>query len=154
MRLPASRDRSPGLVATARACLAVALLAVGGCGRREPPGVEELAEAMRAHGCAYAGGETAALPQVGGVGLRLTGEGLEVELYRIPDGKEFRLAVTAAAMASAGSTAVAAGAEAREAGRRPIGSIAREPFLVIVRREPEPGHVARALDQALDPNSE
>ncbi len=117
---------------------AALLLALGpGCHRRKPAiSVDELAALLRAHGVAYEVAETAALPRVQADGLRLTGKGLEVELYRFDDAKDLDLAARAARMAQSASAGT-------------IQAIVRAPFLVVVRAEPKPGQVAAALAQAL-----
>jgi hypothetical protein len=132
----ARRTTSFGLLA------ALALLAALGpvaCKEKAPPvpTVDELAAALRAHGVAYTVAETDALPRVQGSGLRLTGKGLEVEVYRIDNPKQLDIAATAARMASkAGSSS-------------PLQAIVHAPFLLIVRREPVAGQVASALAEAL-----
>jgi hypothetical protein len=120
------------------ALVLLSALGSAGCKQKAPalPSVDELAASLRAHGVAYTVAETAALPRVRAQGLRLTGEGLEVDLYRFDDDKELKLAATAAQMARAASA-------------RPMQAIVRGPFLAIVRSEPTAGQVAAALAQAL-----
>jgi hypothetical protein len=112
-------------------------LAAAGCRWREAMSVEELADALRERGVAYELSETAALPRVEGRGLRLRGEGLDVELHRIENTKHLELAVAAAKLASAGAQLEGQG--------RSLSHYARGPFLVIIREEPSDGQVAAAL---------
>ena len=119
------------------ACIGVCVLAMCGCGPGGPVTAEELAAALKEQGVAYDVSETAALPRIRTDGLRLKGEGLEVEIYRIEDEKEMKLAVAAATMAVLGQSQTAAGVSLRP--------YVRKPFLVIVRREPQDGQVKAAL---------
>ena len=124
------------------AVLAGFLLLAAGC--RQPVHVltvQEMAAALRAHGVAFTVEETAALPRVQAQGLRLAGKGLEVNVYRIDDAGQMKVASTAAQMAQAAS--------AQTAGVKPLTATVRGPFLVIVRSEPAAGQVAAALDQVL-----
>ena len=127
--------RNPLLV-----CIAVCVLALAGCGPGGPQTAQELAAALKEHGVAYDVSETAALPRIRADGLRLRGEGLEVEIYCIEDEGELELASTAAMMAVAGQSQTAQGVRLRP--------YVKKPFLVIVRREPQPDQVRSALDQA------
>ncbi len=119
------------------ALLALIVLGACGCGPRAARTPEELAEALRREGVAYEVAETAALPKVDARGLRLRGERLSVELYRIDDEEHRKLAGAAAALAARGQ---------EQAGEpRPLRPVVRGPFLVIVREEPTPGQVEAAL---------
>ncbi|KPK65844.1 MAG: hypothetical protein AMK73_01755 [Planctomycetes bacterium SM23_32] len=111
--------------------------AAAGCRGREGMSVEELAAALRQRGVAYEVSETAALPKVQGRGLRLRGEGLDVELYRIEKEEHLEMAVAAAKLAATGAQLEGTG--------RPLTYHVHGPFLVIVRREPADGQVAGAL---------
>lgn len=125
---------------TAVACLALCVLAVSGCGRSPAAmSVEELAAALQEHGIAYDVSETAALPRVRGEGLRLVGEDLLVEIYRIEDEEHLRLAIQAARLAAA--------VQRQIADARPLKYHVNEPFLIIVRQEPVEGQVEAALSR-------
>ena len=76
-----------------------------------------------------------------GLGLRLTGPGLDVELYRIDDEADRKRALIAAALTASAQ---------RAAGRADaLAAYAYAPFLVLVRAEPAEGHVRRAVEAAL-----
>ena len=132
-----------GLAAALAALAALCAFGPTVC-RREPPArarvtVDQLAAALRAHGVAYTVAETAALPRVQAQGLRLTGKGLDVELYRIDDEEQLALAARAAQMAQA----------TRADTDAPLQAVVNGPFLMVVRSEPTPGRTAAALAQAL-----
>jgi hypothetical protein len=104
--------------------------------------VGELAVALRERGLRYTVSETAALPGVEGDGLRLTGEGLSVELFRIEDDKQLQLAARAATLAAE---------RQRERTRsQPLRRHVRGPFLIITRQEPTEGQVVSALGAILE----
>jgi hypothetical protein len=103
--------------------------------------VGELAAALREQGVRYTVSETAALPGVAGDGLRLTGEGLSLEVFRIEDRGQLRLAARAATLAAQ---------KQREQGRsQPLRRHVSAPFLIISRQEPTEGQVASALGSVL-----
>ena len=120
--------------------VAAGLLAVAGCGPKGPADVRELAAALRAQGVDYHVTETAALANVRTDGLRLMGEGLKVDVYRIDDEADLKLAAAVAAMA--------ARAQVEKGEVRPLKPYVVEPYLVIVREEPVEGQVQAALEAA------
>ena len=124
-----------------RVALAVTVLAaVGGCRARGPDSPEALAEALSAAGLSWEVSETAVLGSIAADGLRLRGPELAVELYLVRGRREQKLA---------GQAALIAAAAAREADQPAPQVLIREPFIVVVRVEPEPGAVRRALERAL-----
>jgi len=123
----------------ALACLAVCLMAACGCGHGEPETIDELAAALQAEGVAYDVAETAALPRIKSDGLRLTGPGLKVEVFRIERERDMKLAVTAVTM-------VAVLGE-RDVGAPKVKPYVRRPFVIVVRNEPEEGLVKGALSR-------
>ena len=118
--------------------VAAGLLAVAGCGPKGPADVHELAAALRAQGVDYHVTETAALANLRTEGLRLMGEGLTVDVYRIEDEADLKLAAAVAAMA--------ARAQVAKGEVRPLKPYVVEPYLVIVREEPVEGQVQAALE--------
>jgi hypothetical protein len=129
-------------------CAALCLLSAYGCGQGEAPNVAELAAALRAHGVSYGVSETATLSGIRAEGLRLTGWRLAVEVYRIADRGQMRLA-TAAAEHAASEAKAGTDGQKTDARAQRLKYYVREPFLVIVRSEPEEGQVAAALGQVL-----
>lgn len=121
--------------------LVAMLLLWAGCGRGPARTPEELAAALRREGIAYEVAETAALPRIDAPGLRLRGDGISIEIYRIENEKHRKLAASAAALAAGGQGAVE--------GEQPLRPLLRGPFLVIVREEPAPGQVQSALARVL-----
>ena len=80
-------------------------------------------------------------------GVRLSGNGLHVELLRVEDERTFKLASGAGALL--GLLAETVGEDFPE----PPQVIARKPFIVVVRKEPEPGAIGRVLDEVLPAES-
>jgi hypothetical protein len=124
------------------ALLAVLALALGGCGREEPrPDVQKIADALRREGVAYEVSETAALASIRAEGLRLTGPGLEVEVYAIDDEDDVERALTATARMAA---------QQREAGvALPAKGYACGAVFALVRKEPVEGRVGDALERIM-----
>ena len=125
------------------AALAVlALAAMGGCARQDAAAdVHKVAAALRRQGVAYEVSETAALGSIGAEGLRLTGPGLDVELYVIENEDDLGVALTAAARLAA---------EQRSAGAAtPVQAYARDDLFVLVREEPVEGGVREALERTV-----
>jgi hypothetical protein len=123
-------------------CVACALMV--GCKRSEPEPppepepaqttLEQMVAALEEEGLAYEVSETAFLATIQAQGLRLTGPDLHVEVYRVEG--EQSLALAAAASARAAS----------DSGRRTgVQMHLDEPFFIVVRREPTPGHVVGIL---------
>ena len=113
-----------------------------GCGREPFETVYDLAAALEEQGVAPTVTETAALPRVQAGGMRLLGPDLDVELYRIEDERERKLAVTAAVLV--------AGTQKRMPGVEPLRPYLREPFLILVRSEPQAGAVEAALRRVFE----
>jgi hypothetical protein len=123
----------------AAAMAIVMLAAAGGCGRRAPTDVQEVAAALRREGVAYDVSETAALGSISAGGLRLTGPGLDVELYVIGDKKDIQRILAAARLMAA---------DQRSAGVAvPAKAYARGDLFVLVRAEPVEGGVGEALER-------
>jgi len=127
------------------AVLVAGLLVVGGdgCGRTEEAttDVSDAAAALRREGLAYDVSETAVLGTIGAEGLRLTGPGLEVELYVLNERDHRDLALTAVARLAAGQ---------RSRGEPfPAQGFAAGDLFVLVRKEPVEGRVRRALERVL-----
>jgi hypothetical protein len=128
-------------------CLAALLLIAAGCRREKAKTVEDVAGALRANGVPYDVSETAALTGIRGQGLRLTGRGLAVEIYRVEDQGQMQLASSAAEIASVREPNPIAGTR----GPSPSAPTCyvKPPFLIVVRREPTDGEVAAALARVL-----
>ena len=120
---------------------AVCVPAAAGCGPKGVAAVQELAAALRRQGVAYEVSETAALGTIRAEGLRLSGPGLEVELYLVEDEGDMKRALTAAAVVAAGQRSTGTS--------EPVQAYAQEDFFVLVRREPVRGQVRSALERAL-----
>ncbi len=117
---------------------ALSVLAAAGCGPKGPADARELAAALKGHGVAYTVTETAALSNLRTDGLRLTGDGLVVDVYRIESEEDLKLAAAVALLAGR--------AQAERGDATPLASHVKGPFLVIVREEPVTGMVAAALE--------
>jgi hypothetical protein len=76
-------------------------------------------------------------------GLRVSGADLWVELIRIDDPKVFDIAKSASAL-----LVIAEASAGRELPGKPE-IHTRQPFLVVVRQEPTPGHVSAILNAVL-----
>lgn len=120
---------------------AVCVPAAAGCGPKGAADVQDLAVALRRQGVAYEVSETAALGAIRAEGLRLSGPGLEVELYLVEDEGDMKRALTAAAVVAAGRRATGTS--------EPVQAYAQGDFFVLVRREPVRGQIRRALQSAL-----
>jgi hypothetical protein len=82
-------------------------------------------------------------------GVRITGNGLHVELLRVEDDRTFKVVSGASAFLETLSKSV------EELPLHPPEVITRDPFVVVIRMEPEPGQVRRVLDRLLpEPASE
>jgi len=76
-------------------------------------------------------------------GVRITGNGLHVELLRVEDDRTFQIVTGASAFLEKISQSV------EDLPLDPPEVIARDPFVVVIRMEPEPGQLRRVLDRLL-----
>lgn len=130
------------------AILGVMGLAIAGCGgTKSYSTVDGLLGALEAVGLRFE--ERGTVPMPDGKhfrfdeGVRVSGPGLWVEIIRIDDPKVFEIAEGGAAF-----LALAEASSGREFPGKPE-VYARQPFLVVVREEPEAGHVAGLLERVL-----
>jgi hypothetical protein len=122
------------LVAAALAC---------GCGEKKPGMTpEELVSVLRTAGIRYDVCESTALASISAPGLRMRGDSLDVEIYQVVDEEDLARAEQIARQAAA--------ALASSAGRTTMRSYVHDDLLIIVRQEPEPGMVGRALPAPRD----
>jgi len=127
---------------------AILVLLFGGCTRAERiETAGDLAKALQREGLAYATQEPASLPDMkyGRIdeGVTLAASGLSVDIIRIEDKRTYK------AFLGMGALLVAA---ERKTGERLPGRpdiYSRRPFIVVVREEPNPGDVKRALNAVL-----
>ena len=80
-------------------------------------------------------------------GVRVTGNGLRVEILRVEDERTFKL------VSSLGSLLKALNERFDDAPVNPPDVIARHPFVVVVRQESEPGEVRRIVERLLPQES-
>lgn len=109
--------------------------------------VDDLAKALKNKGVSY---DSATPLDVSGIafaqieeGVRITGNGLHVELLRVEDDRTFKVVSGASALLKFLDESLG------DAPVNPPDVIARDPFVVIIQAEPEPGQVRRVLEQLL-----
>jgi hypothetical protein len=119
-----------------------------GCERvAKPQTAAELAAALQRQGISVANQAPAALPKMryGRIeeGVTLTGDNLSVDIIRIEDERTYK--------AFLGMGTLLAVAEQKTGERLPQRPeiYSQKPFVIVVRQEPTPGQVKRALDAVL-----
>lgn len=143
----AAKRRTGQSSARAFALVALSLLAAACNTAPRIDTVDDLATALKDHGIAFDTTEPIDFSNLRFArideGVTLTGENLHVELLRIEDERTFNLASGASAFLAFLAD------NAGENFPRPPEVIARQPFVAIVRNEPEPGAIKRVLDELL-----
>lgn len=132
----------------ARHIALLGLILVTACNTLAPiETVEDLAKALKNNGIAY--DATTPLDFSGmpfaqvDEGVRITGNGLHVELLRVEDDRTFKV------VSGAGALLGVLDKTLKDTPVNPPEVIARDPFVVVVRSEPGPGQVRRVLDRVL-----
>ena len=107
----------------------------------------DLAKALQNNGIQY---DSAAPLDLSGMtfaqideGVQLTGNGLRVEILRVEDDRTFKI------VSSMGLLLKALNEKLGDVPLEPPDVITRQPFVVVVRLEPERGQVRRILDRVL-----
>jgi hypothetical protein len=130
----------PRLTGSVALALLALLVSCGDGQRPESPAtggrtLADIARELAAGELEVAVWQTCALSSIGAVGVRLTGPGLEFEIYQL-NGRRLRTAIVAAR---------AVASEQRRRGETPIRHFTRGPCFVLVRREPRAGAVRQAV---------
>jgi hypothetical protein len=131
------------------ALLGLALLTA--CRSTEPiETASDLANALQNKGIQFDSTEVLDLSGMGfaqvNEGVRVTGNGLRVEILRVEDERTFKI------VSSLGSFLKALNERFDDAPLSPPDVIARHPFVVVVRLEPEPGEIRRIVEQLVPQN--
>ncbi len=129
----------------------VALLGLGltiACAAPPPiETVEDLTKALENNGITFDSATRVDLSGMGFAqvdeGVRLTGDGVHVELLRVEDEGTFKI------VSSLGGLLKALNDKLGEAPLHPPDVIARYPFVVVVRKEPDTGRIRRIVDRVL-----
>ena len=112
----------------------------------------DLVNALKNKGIQYDSPEVIDLSGMGfaqvNEGVRITGNGLRAEILRVEDERTFKL------VSSLGSLLKALNERFDDTPLNPPDVIARHPFVVVVRQEPEPGEIRRIVEQLLPQDSE
>ena len=126
-----------------------AWLSLAGCGSKYPQfeRADDLAQTLKDRGVIW---ETSTRMSFQGMkharideGIALDGDGLRVEILRITDHRTYKIMSSAAALMGL------MGSVMEEKADQPPDLYRSEPFIIVIRKEPEPGQVVSILESIL-----